>query len=431
MTKGDATKVVRAIVIDGCRLGSAPMSLRIVYPLSSDVDTRGVCRDAIWRVRTHGTPDRYMRMYKGSASIDNLLSIYTFRDASGCTFSQDSKSTEANALENAQQAGIMLSSSTRQSLRSLRKQRIRRIFAAHLPERCGSIPCLGTICSIGVPQRTADSGVCWWGSVLWIIRIPPLMRMLVDAAISTCTDVSTASELQARLPKVLEHPMEATLLHNRLFELHNIGDAPGISAAEEGQNGYTQMCMIARVLGIKGITLDAPGLEDITDRPLVSKNVSMPPLDRPGDTEPGFLGVRVGRRPWTPQLRMRHAGRDWELCGGFLGSELCGHQTAVARACRGTWSHYDSDSCRLGIGAYAFRMNDRDWSHTLENTMCFSNSTSQTKTCIFTPTNRHVLHVTNELLRAHGRDGDIAVDESTNGVARSLNVDWVYVCVSM
>lgn len=417
-------RVLRAVYIEPCRSSDAPMSLRLVYPLDRSVDGHGVCKDGIWRIRTSGTPDRFLRLYKGSESVRNLLHKYSFRDKRGCSYTRKHTAALETAQDNAKRVGAHLSSRTTHRLRTLRPQAVRRLFARSLPNGKPAVPCFETFRTIGLPQRTVGSGVCWWGSVLWVVRVPPKMRALVDAAVATCPS-PVAHELRERLPKVFDEPREARMLHDRLHALHNIGDKPGIPETEEGQNGYTQMCMIAKVIGLRGITLEAPEMNDITDYPLVSKFVDMGPLERPDGSGAAFLGVRVGRAPWRPKLTLEHDGREWELQGCFLGSEFCGHQTAIARACPGTWAHYDSDACRLGIGPYSWQSSDQDWWTTLEHVMAYSNSTSMTKFCDFAPQNRHVFTVTRDLLGAHGvHDADVGLTEHDQ--AHSLNVDWVY-----
>ena len=131
------------------------------------------------------------------------------------------------------------------------------------------------------------------------------------------------------------------------------------------------------------------------------------------------------RDAWKPPLRMRHGGRIWHLQGAFLGSELCGHQTALSRGCSG-WSHYDSDLARLGVGPYSFQLTGADWWEHLADAFVFSNATDQTKFCYFAPNNKHVLELTNGLLHASGSPHRVRVDPQTRGLARSLNVDWIY-----
>ena len=57
-------RCLRAVEIDACKSGSTPMSL--IHPLVHEMDQHGVCKDGIWRIRTPGTPDRFLRLYKGS-----------------------------------------------------------------------------------------------------------------------------------------------------------------------------------------------------------------------------------------------------------------------------------------------------------------------------------------------------------------------------
>jgi len=78
------------VVIPGCR-GHRALTLRLCTELrdKDEYDKYGVCRDGLWRIRTPGLPDRWLRLWGGRQSLLNLLQRYTFMDASGCAYSAD------------------------------------------------------------------------------------------------------------------------------------------------------------------------------------------------------------------------------------------------------------------------------------------------------------------------------------------------------
>ena len=50
--------------VSGCGTATeSSMSIRLVHPLSDQLDIDDTCIDGIWRVRTRGVPDRYTRIY--------------------------------------------------------------------------------------------------------------------------------------------------------------------------------------------------------------------------------------------------------------------------------------------------------------------------------------------------------------------------------
>ena len=198
-----------------------------------------------------------------------------------------------------------LSRDVAEALQTLPPRRVRRLYAATLPPGAVDIPCEDAVNVIGLPQRSIDSGVCWFGSLLWLLRMPPRVRAIVDAAIAR-SNRPVAAELRRRLPRVLTHSQEGYDLHTALFKLHKIGDAIGIPPEEEGQNGYTQLMMLCTVLDLPALTMIAGvggRLRDVSDMPLHSKYTTMAAPRRPGRSEKALLGVRVMRDAWKPPLR--------------------------------------------------------------------------------------------------------------------------------
>lgn len=425
-------RVLHTVEIEPCKADAPPLRIRLVHPLSKRVNVDGVCVDGIWRIEAPKTVARYLRLFEGKAAahgLESLLKHYAVRDASGCSYTGAIDGVRHTVLANAQQLQMKLSPEDRLAFASVRPQTVRRLYARAFPPST-HVPCLDTVRTMGMPQRTRFSGACWWGSLLWLLRVPPKLRRAFDSCLKE-SSTPVANEMRALLPLALSDPEAAARLHRRLHALASLGDAPDVPETEEGQNGYTQLCMLASLIGMPAQTILAPSMRDVSTATLRSKHTQMPPPRRPTSNEPAFLGVRVMRKAWKPPLRLRIAGseRVWVLQGAFLGSEFCGHQTAFAcGSCPRTFTHYDSDACRLGVGAVSWKSKAGKWWHDMEHALLYSVATSTTKFCDFTPRNRHVMTVSHDHLRAQGipLSQTWSTDARDESIARSLNVDYVY-----
>merc|ERR1711995_82956 len=109
---------------------------------------------------------------------------------------------------------------------------------------------------MGVPQRSARSGLCWWGSLLFCAARPPAVRAFVREA-SARSASPAARAFAALFVRALSDPRCAQALHDALHRAHGLGDRPG-AEEREGQNGYVQLAMLARVCGWPMLTALAP-----------------------------------------------------------------------------------------------------------------------------------------------------------------------------
>lgn len=395
------------------------MSIRLVKAIQGSVDGQGVVQDGIWRIRTHEVPDRFTRLRNGAQSLQDLLHKYSFRDRVGCAFSAlGAHAHEATARSNLSASNIEFGRSLR-----LRSQKMRRLYAEHLPG-FATVPCEHIVRVKGVPQRTHDSGLCWWGSLLYGVCTAPEVKRLFAHAMER-SDLKEAKLFRRALDTALEEPVVAKSLHDTLHHGFGIGDKPGISPAEEGQNGFTQLAMIAKVFDIPMITLSGPQLHDISSETLTSEHTTMKGCRAPESGEVGLLGVRIVRARWKPETTLSYGGSTWKLQFGFLGSEFCHHQTCLVRICDG-WAFYDSDGCRMKIGPLVWKSHGNKWWEDLLFVMPFSNETEKTRFCDFSPHNRHAMQIFRELYTAHGAHDPTAGVDLTKQKDLLLNVDWVY-----
>ena len=171
-----------------------------------------------------------------------------------------------------------------------------------------------------------------------------------------------------------------------------------------------------------------------------------PPEPRPSDPA-SLLGVRVsGRKAWKPVETLVHRGHSYRLCGAFLGSQFCGHQTALARL--SDWSNLpndDDESARTGLATYAFADADAaarqigpiTWKSKpdalfgdMAVVLPFSLEVEGSRYCNFDPANKEpnaVLrsHVTAQL-GAQADSGGSGLPPSGDRDHGFVNVDWVY-----
>ena len=140
--------------------------------------------------------------------------------------------------------------------------------------------------------------------------------------------------------------------------------------------------------------------------------------------------MRVHRSFWQPSLDLEWpegSGRTYRLVGCTLGSEFCGHQTAIACSTGDMYHFFDSDATRLGIGPMSWRTDDRSWWASLDRVMQHSNNTADSKFCDFAPANRSPLQTTLEHLRASGSDPrGVNAELAEAHDHRLVNVDWLY-----
>lgn len=413
-------RVLREIRVPGCSR-QVPMTVRLVEYIDGQLDDDLCCVDAVWRIETEGSPARFVRLFRGGESLQSLLSKYSFNDSSGCSFSADSKEAAINNMVgNAEQIKVRLN--VQRVARVLQARPLQPVYSDRLPPRCRRTV-EQFFRRVGMPQPSEFTGLCWWGSALFVAAFPPAMKRLMDHHMQ-----KSDRRMHALFQGVLHSPTHAEELRRLLFYKHRIGDDPKTPPHLQGQNGFIQLARWFSAIGISLTTLyvtrRSPGV--VTE------------AGGGGGTKKKrrtcVLAVRVHRERWQPPWRLRHAGEEWTLQGALLGSEHCEHQCALCRTGKGnTWAFYDSDAVRLGIGPVCFRSKDeQSWYSDLLFTLPYSNHSATSRFCDFSPRNRHSLQVSHDLIRATGGATGGATREMLDHVdledsgQRLLNCDWVY-----
>lgn len=413
---------LRRVVIPGCK-GGRPFVLRLVHARVDDLDRRATCADGIWTVETPGVPPRTVRLFGGSESVLNLLSKYSFIDRDSCAFTIDTReSTVANLQANAHKTNTSVD--IREVAASLARREPTFEYAQGALPR-DAIECPRTVLDTGIPQTSAQSGICWWGSLWFATAFPSeTRRILMDHMVSKRD--TTCAMLASRLPSILRDPPAAEQLRRHLYDRWRIGDDPDQDPRLDGQNGYSQFSLLCSAIGFPLVTLVAPWMEEMRVELRDGAQRAVPPPPRPASSQPCLLGVRNHRSQWRPPARLRFGGREFRLQSAFIGSEWCGHQVSLARACGDRWALYDSDGTRLRIGPLSWEAADDEWWDTLSYAIPFANKTQHSKFCDVNPRNRHPLRVVHDLLRAEGLRRFASESALSDKRHMQVNVDWIY-----
>jgi hypothetical protein len=424
-------KILRAVLIENCDENRKHgCSLRLAVPLTDVVSDENVIMDGIWRLRVVGTPDRFMRL-RGEDALQNLLSKYTFIDKHGCAYNGDTTTQGTrNLYENAEKMNSSIRAHPSSVRRLLRTQGVRRIYGTCLPRKKLTLSCMADVKCMGLPQREKTSGVCWYGSMLFISMFnAPIRRIILDCVMMS--RLSCARTVYRLLRASLKSPRAAEELRRLLFHEFRIGDDISIPPHEEGQNGMTQFAMFCKVFNVPVQILYAhKGTLIPHNGNLVSRYRQMPSPRPPRKGEPSLLFVRVVQSVWKPPDVLTYSKNMFKVQGAFIGSEFCGHQTALARGSMNYWHHYDSDSVRMGIGPCAWLSPSMRFWQDLGAVFGYSNNTDDSKFCDFSPHQRNALDLVKSHFRAHGVDIDAMESKqgaiNSQGAPNLINVDWVY-----
>ena len=417
----ERTSVLKRVEIDGCD-GKRVLSVEALCRISEEVEVESrCCVDAIWRVRVAETPTRLIRLFKGAQSLSELLNRYSLSDASGCSYSEGgAKVIVHNLFKNAQGAGITLPAISAEHLRS---RSTRRVYG-HRPPRMASSSELAIMRPVGMPQRTARSGVCWFGALCWAAMRPSGARRVFLHHVRD-------PNFREALRQCIAEPEIAEGLRRRMFYELRLGDDPVNTRPEdEGQNGFTLLSLMCARLGVPLTVLVLAEKDELVTfaYPLADADKKMvdPPRPPTGTREPALLGVRVHRGHWRPPHTLLHGGRTYHLQSAMIGSEFCGHQCALARSRKNVYHFYDSDAVRLGIGPVGFR-SDRDelWK-ALQYVLPYSNNTPTSKFCDFSPHNRSPVSPLVDNLRAERAMAVLGNADTRAPKHRLVNVDWLY-----
>lgn len=273
----------------------------------------------------------------------------------------------------------------------------------------------------GIPQRTVNSGLCWYSALCFACFFCRQMRDIFKT-------YSHDSIMNRLIDSCLYHPKDAEALRHHLFHQYAIGDDPSQNPEEDGQNGLSEFIVLCAKLKIPIVRLFAPNLSELTEDVMDKKGRTFK-VTVPTFGEPSFLFVRCFRTRWRPKLRIFHGGMKFKLASVMIGSEHCGHQigasTCDMHVCR--WACADSDACREGIGPIFWKVKRHEyesvdeyierwwdiWGKMIPVTLFNSDSF-----CDFSPHNRSTCTLEHKMKNS----------KCTNFNAGVVNSDFIYVC---
>lgn len=414
-------RLLKKVVIEGCD-ESSQLVIELVKCVTTQIEEQ-CCKDGIWRIQTPGSPHRLVRLFNGNTSIVELLNRYSFNDVNGCSYTENGSDVILHNLAvNARKVGISIP----RAERGLKSRFSKRFYCTELPVLINESEAR-ILKTVGMPQRTAQSGICWFGSLIWALVRPS------QGFATFCHHVKDKS-LVAAFKDSLNGLDKAETLRRRIFDEMRLGDDPvNTLPQDEGQNGFTVFtCMCSR-LGVPVTTLVYnkgelhPFAHDFPD----ADEVPVPAPRAAKPHEPALLGIRVHRSHWKPKKVMQHANLTYYLQGAMIGSELCGHQCSLARSANDTYHFYDSDGVRLGIGPICFQAGEEDFWNCLQYVLPYSNNTDTSKFCDFSPHNRSPLKVLADNLHAENAAEVLEGVDTDAPAHRLVNVDWLYATGTM
>ena len=241
-----------------------------------------------------------------------------------------------------------------------------------------------------------------------------------DVAIAGGTDPSTSAPLDINMDGIPDHLQGGGMAHHPvggmpvdrnmdgilmrqdtseairkyMYDKLAIGDDPEQAPELDGQNGASMATLLCKAIEMPMITaLVHENALKATDFPIENaKGFRVDPPPKPHSTERCILLVRTHRSRWRAPERLKFAGRSFTLQSCLIGSEHCGHQTAVARStCDHTnddqnnvWAYSDSDAIRLGIHPILFRKPpNMPWHSCVSAAIPHSNANASSNFCDF------------------------------------------------
>lgn len=306
---------IRAVEYLGCNLGLNVLA--VTY------------RDEDWYVITDGRQERWVRLFKRDA-LRAMLDTYAYLDVVECLNVYDGSTNATN--------GVRIHRGARHIIR-------RPCLLDRIPT------CLREV--RGVEQSSEDSGICWYAAMVFVMLFSAPMRKLFF------TKADPA--LRKRMSGVLKDSVRAEALRHYLYHVYKLGDNPDQPPHLDGQNGFSQFCILLAKLNIPTIRLFAPKLVAIRDEIVDQgpKGENRHKLrDVPRADETSLLVVRCFHTRWIPRARIEYQVDParpplrYRLIGLFIGSEYCSHQIAASATDTSStrWALTDADATRLGIG---------------------------------------------------------------------------------
>jgi hypothetical protein len=296
--------------------------------ISSDTDRYGFPTDAVIGIQTTGTADRHYRMKGGLQTLKQLLSRYIILDHTYCPITLNA---DAVVDEIARSQGLH---------RKPAKRTPGKWFCEFLPTCFVRPPSMRDIMTMGIPQRSLMSGICWYGSMWFALLMNRRLRKIV---LGTAVD----EQVRKKLSDILHHPQIAEEIRCHLFEQYGIGDDPKQAPELDGQNGYNQLQIMCEKIGVPLVTFMQTG----TSKPTLRQNSS-------NSRERCIGGLRVLNNTTCPPLSFEADGYDFFLVSCLTGNPSCGHQSAISMCGddEDWWAVYDPDLVTINTGPFCFRV---------------------------------------------------------------------------
>jgi hypothetical protein len=135
----------------------------------------------------------------------------------------------------------------------------------------------------------------------------------------------------------------------------------------DGQNGFTQFCILCAKLGIPMIRLrESHGHIRVIDSRVTDQEGRSRTVRTPKSDERHILAIRFqdGNHDRFPMLRrIVFKGKRYRLVGAYMGQRKCGHQIGMASPTGNwrDWSIADADLHKDGIGPIFIRFDGEEW----------------------------------------------------------------------
>ena len=319
-----APRVIREIRFSICR--TSALRLRLECVVDDAIDDKGCFRDAWYSIVDPQLPTRQLRLMGGHASLNRLVTRYGLLDASGC-------------LNSTKGVCVCVDPSSIGARCSINGNMLRK--------------------NMGVPQRLENSGICWYASVCFALFLNAQLRAYV---------VSKLPEDMRELARsALSNPASSEELRRQLWERFAFGDEIGQPPELDGQNGATQIAVLASQVDIclqRYMVDDEGRLHELPHTVWDQRRGPHALRSEPASGEPHLIlfrfrhGMHADNPRHRPPRFFRRNGRTYRLVSMLMGSESCGHQIAASTPTSSwrDWAACDSDQRRYDIGPTCWRI---------------------------------------------------------------------------
>jgi hypothetical protein len=319
------------VTFDSCPSSNLAMHYLAVEGGNTAVDRHGLSSDSWWVIQCTSLPNRTFRLYRGTASMSQLLRRYGFLDSTGCVNHQRARAHFASTTAVKEQPPTHLSAVQREA--------------------------------VGVPQFFPNSGVCWFATMCYTTFMNPEVRSLVCERLPP--------EIRVHAERCNHDRASAEAFRKAIWHTYGVGDDVDDRPENDGCNGFSEFCVLCAKLGIPVVryTPQHGSLKPLTTGcTLRDKRHKTCTLRQPTSaSEPHLLVLRFQDGDHSnkyPLLRrVKCNGVRYRLAGLYMGQKKCGHQIGAASPTGHwrDWSITDADLHKDGIGPVHIRFDGVEW----------------------------------------------------------------------